>query len=163
MSPTLNRSSAIRHFEGSDEIKIRDGITFDFYMGLPHMYSHIITFSWFLQSGKTEQQHRESKLPYLGQPFPRNPSSMLWWPQLQNRFQRSAVHKMTRSRNEWFLLYKLTTHTKQNGYFKILPEIVINLQGEPWGPRRGGLSGAAPEVCCLSSLCPKARDRFGRR
>ena len=57
MSPTLNGSSAIRRFEGSDEIKIRDGITFDFYTGLPHMYSHIITFSWFLQSGKTEQHH----------------------------------------------------------------------------------------------------------
>ena len=38
MSPALNGSSAIRRFERSDAIKIRDGITFDFYMGLPHMY-----------------------------------------------------------------------------------------------------------------------------
>ena len=37
MSPTLNGSSAIRRFEGSDAIKICDGITFDFYTGLPHM------------------------------------------------------------------------------------------------------------------------------
>ena len=37
MSPALNGSSAIR-FEGSDAIEICDGITFDFYMGLPHMY-----------------------------------------------------------------------------------------------------------------------------
>ena len=38
MSLALNRSSAIRRFEGSDAIKIRDGITFNFYTGLPHMY-----------------------------------------------------------------------------------------------------------------------------
>ena len=38
MSPALNRSSAIRRFEGSNAIEIRDGITFDFYMGLPHMH-----------------------------------------------------------------------------------------------------------------------------
>ena len=37
MSPALNGSSAIRHFKGSDAIKIRDGITFDFYTGLPHI------------------------------------------------------------------------------------------------------------------------------
>ena len=37
MSPTLNESSAIRRFEGSDAIVIRGGITFDFYTGLPHM------------------------------------------------------------------------------------------------------------------------------
>ena len=35
MSPTLNGSSAIRRFERSDVIEIRDGITFDFYTGLP--------------------------------------------------------------------------------------------------------------------------------
>ena len=38
MSPVLNGSSAIQHFKGSDVIEIRDGITFNFYMGLPHMY-----------------------------------------------------------------------------------------------------------------------------
>ena len=37
MSPVLNESSAIRHFEGSDAIEICDGITFDFYTGLPHV------------------------------------------------------------------------------------------------------------------------------
>ena len=37
MSPALNGSSAIRRFEGSDVIEIRDGITFDFYTGLPQM------------------------------------------------------------------------------------------------------------------------------
>ena len=39
MSPVLNGSSAIRHFKGSDAVKIRDGITFNFYMGLPHVQS----------------------------------------------------------------------------------------------------------------------------
>ena len=38
MSPARNGSSAVRRFEGSDAIEIRDGITFDFYTGLPHMY-----------------------------------------------------------------------------------------------------------------------------
>ena len=37
MSPTLNGSSAIRCFKRSDAIKIRDGITFDFYTGLSHI------------------------------------------------------------------------------------------------------------------------------
>ena len=36
ISLALNRSSVIRRFEGSDVIEIRDGITFDFYTGLPH-------------------------------------------------------------------------------------------------------------------------------
>ena len=38
MSPALNGSSAIRRFEGSDAIEIRNGITFDFYTGLPHIH-----------------------------------------------------------------------------------------------------------------------------
>ena len=37
MSPALNGSSVIRHFEHSDVIEMCDGITFDFYMGLPHI------------------------------------------------------------------------------------------------------------------------------
>ena len=37
MSPTLNGSSVIGHFEGSDAIKTSDGITSNFYTGLPHM------------------------------------------------------------------------------------------------------------------------------
>ena len=37
MSPALNGSSAILRFERSDAIEICDGITFDFYTGLPHI------------------------------------------------------------------------------------------------------------------------------
>ena len=37
MSSTLNRSSAVRRFEGNDAIEICDGIIFNFYTGLPHM------------------------------------------------------------------------------------------------------------------------------
>ena len=36
-SPTLNKSSAIWCFERGDVIEIHNGITFDFYTGLPHM------------------------------------------------------------------------------------------------------------------------------
>ena len=39
MSPVLNGSSVIWHFERSNAIKIRDRIIFNFYMGLPHMYT----------------------------------------------------------------------------------------------------------------------------
>ena len=41
MSPARNGSSAVQRFEGSDAIEIRDGITFDFYMELPHI--HLMT------------------------------------------------------------------------------------------------------------------------
>ena len=41
MSLTLNGSSVIWHFEGSDAIEIHEGITFGFYMGLPHMWLDI--------------------------------------------------------------------------------------------------------------------------
>ena len=39
ISPALNGSSAIRRIEGSgsDAIEIHDGITFDFYTGLPQL------------------------------------------------------------------------------------------------------------------------------
>ena len=39
MRPALNRSSAIWRFEGSNAIEIYDGITFDFYVGLPHVFT----------------------------------------------------------------------------------------------------------------------------
>ena len=37
MSPDLNGSSAIRHFKHNNVIEIHDGITFDFYTGLPRL------------------------------------------------------------------------------------------------------------------------------
>ena len=37
MSPALNGSSAIQRFERSNAIEICNGITFDFYTGLPHI------------------------------------------------------------------------------------------------------------------------------
>ena len=37
MSSTLNESSAIWRFEGTDTIEICNGITFNFYTGLPHI------------------------------------------------------------------------------------------------------------------------------
>ena len=49
MSPAPRRSSAIRRFERSDAIEIRDGITFDFYTGLPHVLfisNGVLTIAW---------------------------------------------------------------------------------------------------------------------
>ena len=37
MSPALNGSSAIRLSKRSNALQIHDGITLDFYTGLPHM------------------------------------------------------------------------------------------------------------------------------
>ena len=56
MSSALNGSSAIRRLEGSDAIEICDGITFDFYTGLPHMKVMILanySYTWYTLSGYT--------------------------------------------------------------------------------------------------------------
>ena len=37
MSPALNGSSALQHFEHGNMVKIHKGIRFDFYPGLPHI------------------------------------------------------------------------------------------------------------------------------
>ena len=36
MSPTLNGSTALQHFECGKTVEICNGIMFDFYLGLPH-------------------------------------------------------------------------------------------------------------------------------
>ena len=43
MSSALNGSSVIQCFERSDAIEICDGITFDFYTGLPHIIKFIVS------------------------------------------------------------------------------------------------------------------------
>ena len=55
MSPTLNRRSVIQHFKHSDAIEICDRITFDFYMGLSHIYC-IVGIS-LLHLGLLSQYH----------------------------------------------------------------------------------------------------------
>ena len=41
MSPALNGSSTLERFEQSNASEIRNGIMFDFYPGLPHMYKYV--------------------------------------------------------------------------------------------------------------------------
>ena len=48
MSPALTGSSAIRRFEGSNAFETRDGITFDFYTGLPHVALVKLVFAAYL-------------------------------------------------------------------------------------------------------------------
>ena len=55
MSHALNGSSVIRHFEGSNAIEIRDGITFDFNTGLPHMLVHDLVFSLTLLTSSVDK------------------------------------------------------------------------------------------------------------
>ena len=43
LSPALSRSSALEHFERSNVSEIRNGILFDFYLGLPHMLNTVAT------------------------------------------------------------------------------------------------------------------------
>ena len=47
MSPALNGSSTLERFERSNVSKIRNGIMFDFYPGLPHTYNHGFAFATF--------------------------------------------------------------------------------------------------------------------
>ena len=53
LSPALNGSLDIQHFKRSNAIEIRDGITFDFYTGLPHIYyctsKFKVKYGWILQ------------------------------------------------------------------------------------------------------------------
>ena len=44
MSPTLSGSSALQHIKPGDALEICDGITFDFYLGLPHILNYIINY-----------------------------------------------------------------------------------------------------------------------
>ena len=59
ISSALNRRSVIWRFKHSNVIKIHDGITFDFYMGLPHMYllsqitSNFHEGKYFIVGGKS--------------------------------------------------------------------------------------------------------------
>ena len=45
ISPTLNRSSALQHFERSNVVEICNGMMFDFYTGLPHMQKRSSNYS----------------------------------------------------------------------------------------------------------------------
>ena len=50
MSPALNESSTLECFERSNASEIRNGIMFDFYPGLPHIYTlymYLCQFSFF--------------------------------------------------------------------------------------------------------------------
>ena len=42
MSPALNRSSALQHFEHGNVVEISNGIMFDFYPRLPHVYDSLV-------------------------------------------------------------------------------------------------------------------------
>ena len=55
MSPALNRSSALQHFERSNAIEIRNRIMFDFYPGLPHMYIYNV---YILYETKIEESEK---------------------------------------------------------------------------------------------------------
>ena len=62
MSSALNGSSAIWRFEGSDAIEIRDGLTFDFYTGLPHVNLYCMYICCVFLLFKTETLLVVSKL-----------------------------------------------------------------------------------------------------
>ena len=45
MSPTCNRTTALQRFERSTMIEMRNGVMFDFYLGLPHVYMYLYTYN----------------------------------------------------------------------------------------------------------------------
>ena len=67
MSPALNGSSAIRRFEHSEAIEIRNRITFDFYTGLPlimQVLSIVSNHLWIVSpTTKSNPIEYKSKIP----------------------------------------------------------------------------------------------------
>ena len=58
MSPALSRSLALQHVKLSDALEIREGIIFDFYPGLPHMYvAYICCMTQVNQANVTGRDH----------------------------------------------------------------------------------------------------------
>ena len=59
MSPTLSRSSALQRVKVGDALEIRNGIIFDFYSGLPHIYIYIsnVVISTFGTVAITPYEH----------------------------------------------------------------------------------------------------------
>ena len=61
MSPAFNGSSALEHFERSNEIEIHNGIMFDFYPGLPH----VCAMYWFgFEYNSTVLWHKDLRTTY---------------------------------------------------------------------------------------------------
>ena len=54
MSPTLNGSSALKHYECGNVIEIRNGIMFDFYLGLPQFSYCLILVSVSTQVNRVQ-------------------------------------------------------------------------------------------------------------
>ena len=55
MSPALNGSSALQHFQHGRAVEIRNGIMFNFYLGLPqilHFYCVGYQVHYYCQNGK---------------------------------------------------------------------------------------------------------------
>ena len=48
MSPALSRGLALWHVKLGDALELPDGIIFDFYPGLPHMYSIMLHGMMFM-------------------------------------------------------------------------------------------------------------------
>ena len=46
MSPAFNSSPVLQHLERGNAVEIRNGITFDFYLGLPHLLSTVTLWSY---------------------------------------------------------------------------------------------------------------------
>ena len=72
MSPALNGSSVIRRFKGSNAFEIRDGITFDFYTGWPHVCNEgkIVNHLAHITFEKTESANSH--------PFAQNRCLFMW-------------------------------------------------------------------------------------
>ena len=88
MSPTLNESSAIQRFKPSNAIKIRNGITFDFYTGLPHIHFWVCTYvlSDSLSNSQGTAKGKQSSILYIMQSL-LSYSFYMIWPTLRNAYK----------------------------------------------------------------------------
>ena len=50
MNPALNRSTALQRFKRGNVVKIHNGLMFDLYPGLPHIWqSRVEIDTWFVE------------------------------------------------------------------------------------------------------------------
>ena len=69
MNPALNGSFALWHFEHSNAVQLRNGILFDFYLGLPHLCNILLQAFFtntvgkdFAESSSKRQRREEMSL-----------------------------------------------------------------------------------------------------
>ena len=102
MSPALNESSALQHFECGNAVKIRNGIMFDSYLGLPHVtYTNnrnrsFDSWYWIVTyfSHTSVHTHTHTLLLFCAQNYMQMSSDYYSWPQSSSVSNESASSRI---------------------------------------------------------------------